>query len=691
MLRKPSALYVLIAAVALSVGLLVYLLDRQPEHTYFLSHGLNLGDTPYWWFGVAGNHLPAFLHVYAFMLLTVAVTDSSDSRLIRIGTAWFVIASLFEFGQHSSISPLIAASLPAGFAHIPVLDNTAAYFLRGAFDPLDFLAIVLGTVAAGLTVVATRNGKRFPSSGGLLRRLFRCFAVGGTTLVGMLAIVGSGGSGESNFIPGSGDASKLYISGNASDALLVYDAANSVTGNTAASRTVTGLSTTLNAPRGIAVDMARNQIYIANFSSNSILVFSNARTMTGDTVPSRVIAGATTTLNGPSALFFDMFNDRLYVANTTANTILVFNSASTTSGDVAPDRTLAGVDTTLNAPYGVFVDATRNKLYVINNGANSILAFDDAASVSGNTVPARTISGVSTTLSGPSGGALDVLQDRLYVANTVSDSILVFNDIGANATSGNMPPNRTLAAAALNQPLDLYLDIAGDRLYVANAGGDSVLVLNNASTVTGATAPDRVLTLTAGTTPYGVFVDVTPVVVGSTADLDGEAGSDNTATSAGGAPRTGDVDSFPADIAYRQFYSFDLSGLPAGTIVSAATLRLYQASVTGAPYDGTLGSIVIDHVNYGASLDGTDYAIGALLSNVGALSSDGSVGYRTLSVASRVQDDLSNGRTRTQYRLRFSLSDANLNGNDDYAQFTDFEDSCCSVNRPPQLTITIQP
>jgi hypothetical protein len=101
--------------------------------------------------------------------------------------------------------------------------------------------------------------------------------------------------------------------------------------------------------------------------------------------------------------------------------------------------------------------------------------------------------------------------------------------------------------------------------------------------------------------------------------------------------------------------------------------------------------VVVDHVNYGATLEGVDYATGALLSNVGTLSSNDSVGYKTLEVASRVQDDLSNGRSRTQYRLHFSLSDANIDFNDDYAQFTDFEDSCCGVNRPPQLVITIQP
>jgi DNA-binding beta-propeller fold protein YncE len=625
------------------------------------------------------------------MLLTVAVTDSSDSRLIRIGTAWFVIASLFELGQHPSISPLIAASLPAGFAHVPVLDNTAAYFLKGTFDPLDFLAIVLGIVAAGLTVVLVGYGVKPWLPGKPRYSIFRYLALGGTSLVGMLAIIGSGGGGDGDFNHGSADDSLIYVSGNASDALLVYESANSVSGSTAASRTVNGGLTTLNTPRGIAVDMSRNHIYVANMAGNSILVFSNARTMAGDIAPSRVIAGAATTLNGPSALFFDTFNDRLYVANTTANTILVFNNASTTNGDVAPNRTLAGATTSLNDPYGVFVDVTRDKLYVINGGADSILVFDDAVSVSGDTAPTRTISGVSTTLNGPSGGALDVLQDRLYVANTGSDAILAFNDISATATSGNIAPDRALTATALNQPLDLYFDLAGDRLYVANAGGNSVLVFNDASTVTGATAPDRTLTLTAGTTPYGVFVDVTPVVVGSTADLDGEVDSDGVATSVGGAPRTGDVDSFPADIAYRQFYSFDLAKLPAGVIVSAATLRLYQASVTGAPYDGTLGSVVADHVNYGALLDGADYTAVPLLSNVGTLSSDINAGYKTLSVTGRVQDDLSNGRTRTQYRLRFSLSDSNLNGNDDYVQFTDFEDSCCSVNRPPQLLITIQP
>jgi hypothetical protein len=40
--RKPAVLQVLIAIIALAIGLLVYLLDRRPDRVYFLSYGLSL-------------------------------------------------------------------------------------------------------------------------------------------------------------------------------------------------------------------------------------------------------------------------------------------------------------------------------------------------------------------------------------------------------------------------------------------------------------------------------------------------------------------------------------------------------------------------------------------------------------------------------------------------------------------------
>lgn len=681
MRKGPSFLYAVIAAFALAMGLLVYLTDRQPEHSYFLFHAPTLVRPAVPVFGSVGDQLPAFLHVYAFILFTVAIAGVPRARLAGICAAWFVIAVLFEIGQYPVAATAIAAFLPSWLAHFPVLDNTAAYFLRGTFDPLDILAIFLGAVAAGLTVALTsrRAVPRQPPRPrhGAWRRL----ALGGAMTAGMLGIVGSGGSGESSFIPGSGDPGKLYVGGNASDALLVYDAANSVTGS-AASRSVTGAATALNAPRGIAVDMARNLVYVANTGGNSILVFGNARTTSGDIAPTRSISNTAAPIS-PTGLFLDPIGDRLYV--TSGNSVLVYDDVSGLNGTgISPDRTLTGGSTALSAPTGIFVDTTRDLLYVVN-GDNRILVFEDASTVTGgSTAPIRTI----TISAGSAGIFVDVMADRLYVSS--GNSILVFD--GASTADSASTPDRTLSGGAsrLNRPRDIFVDTGTDRLYVANAAADTVLVFNGAGTANGSPVPDRVLNLPAFTDPWGIYVDVTPIVIGSTAGLDGEVNSDGVAVSAGGAPKVGDVEDILTSTAYRQFFSFNLANIPSGTVISTATLRLYQASVTNSPYDGALGSVVVDHVSYGEVLDATAYAT-ATLASAGTLSSDASTGYKSLNVASRVQDDLNNGRPRSQYRLRFSLGDANLDFGDDYAQFTDFEDSCCGVNSPPQLTITIQP
>jgi DNA-binding beta-propeller fold protein YncE len=90
----------------------------------------------------------------------------------------------------------------------------------------------------------------------------------------MLAIIGSGGgtTGTGTTVPGAG--SQLYVSGNGSSTLMIYNDANTVSGTTAANRIVAGGMTTVSVPRGIAIDMLRNQLYVAN--TKFILVFNRA-------------------------------------------------------------------------------------------------------------------------------------------------------------------------------------------------------------------------------------------------------------------------------------------------------------------------------------------------------------------------------------------------------------------------------
>jgi hypothetical protein len=395
-------------------------------------------------------------------------------------------------------------------------------------------------------------------------------------------------------------------------------------------------------------------------------------------------------MDGPTALFMDVVNDRLFVTNTDDDSVLIYDSASILNGGVTPAATLTGAATTLNAPTGIYLDTTRNLVYVAN-GNNQVLVFNNAAIVAGNNdiSPLRSI----PILSGSAGIFVDVMADRIYVAS--GNSVLVFDS--TSRANGSSVPNRTISGGGsmLSQPRDIFVDSGTDRLFVANLGGNSVLVFNSASTVNGNVAPDRILSLTPMTDPWGIYVDVTPIVIGSTADLDGYALDDGSVNTdpLGADPNTGDMeDGFlgPRLVA-RQFYSFALTGIPSSTSVLSATLRLYQANVENSPYGiGFLGSVIVDHVDYGSSLEATDYNAAALTSNIGALSTDTSLEYKMLSVTASVASDILASRLQSQYRLRFS-DENSINFDNDYVQFTDAEDSCCAANQPPQLVITIKP
>lgn len=150
--RHPARVQALLAVVALLLGVLVYVFDRDPERTYFLSSAFSLRDAAVPVFGELGKHLPDFLHIYAFILLTCAVLRPGHKDLLKIVSLWLVIELFFEIGQHPALAPSLAGMIPPWFLNVPVLENSAEYLLRGMFDPLDLLAILAGAIAAFLTV-----------------------------------------------------------------------------------------------------------------------------------------------------------------------------------------------------------------------------------------------------------------------------------------------------------------------------------------------------------------------------------------------------------------------------------------------------------------------------------------------------------------------------------------------------------
>jgi hypothetical protein len=155
--RKEEVTLLVLAALLLVVGVLVYAIDRGGA-AYFLA-GWTAGHGGVELFGPFANHLPTFIHVLAVILLTAAVLRPWPKLLPVIALGWFAVECLFELGQLSPFDARIAAALPAWLDDVPVLEVSANYFMNGTCDPLDLLSIGLGAAAAYWIVRTIERGE----------------------------------------------------------------------------------------------------------------------------------------------------------------------------------------------------------------------------------------------------------------------------------------------------------------------------------------------------------------------------------------------------------------------------------------------------------------------------------------------------------------------------------------------------
>jgi len=147
---------ILVGVVVLIIGLLVYLVDRPADQTYFVSSiGLNISlhNILPNLFGRFGHSLPAFVHVFAFILVTAGLMSCQRRGCVIICLSWFFIDCAFELGQEFERWSL--KIVPDWLPAVPLLENAENYFLLGTFDFLDLAGITVGTVAAYFVLLST--------------------------------------------------------------------------------------------------------------------------------------------------------------------------------------------------------------------------------------------------------------------------------------------------------------------------------------------------------------------------------------------------------------------------------------------------------------------------------------------------------------------------------------------------------
>ena len=166
---------------------------------------------------------------------------------------------------------------------------------------------------------------------------------------------------------------------------------------------------------------------------------------------------------------------------------------------------------------------------------------------------------------------------------------------------------------------------------------------------------------------------------------DGFVTNDGVADSVGSGPGVGDFETLFPGRMYRQFFSFNRNVLPAGVTIVSATLYVYQTDVIGNPYDD-LGDVVVDYLDYGA-LDAGDYDLAPIEANIGTISDNPLLEWKTLDVTTQTQDAIGAGRN-PQFRFRFNRTIFVTDGLVDGAFFVDAEDSHGGFGNTPFLRIT---
>jgi hypothetical protein len=250
---------------------------------------------------------------------------------------------------------------------------------------------------------------------------------------------------------------RLYVANQGAGSVLVFSAASTVTGNVAPTATLVGANTGLSSPVGVALDTTRNILYVAD--GTTMFVFANVSSLSGttNTAPAQsFITGFTI-----AGIFVDAANNILYAADAADNTVAIYQSANAQSGVGFASGTIVGPDTGLSRPTGAALDSA-GRLLISNPGVPSLSAYPNPTSANGDVLPAAVIKGNSTGLSSPAQIAATnaITNGALYVADTGANSVLIFSPISNVTGTVNLAPSRQFSGATttLSSPTGIALD-----------------------------------------------------------------------------------------------------------------------------------------------------------------------------------------------------------------------------------------
>jgi hypothetical protein len=146
--RKDVFGLALLSLLVFALGVSVYIVDRPPGSGYMLPASWNVHREGESIFGWIGGSFPSLAHSFSFSVFTSLVLPRRIGYAARACFFWAVLETLFEVGQLRSASLLVQGFVGRAFEDIPVLDHFVSYFMNGAFDFVDVLFGLAGSLLA---------------------------------------------------------------------------------------------------------------------------------------------------------------------------------------------------------------------------------------------------------------------------------------------------------------------------------------------------------------------------------------------------------------------------------------------------------------------------------------------------------------------------------------------------------------
>jgi sugar lactone lactonase YvrE len=272
-------------------------------------------------------------------------------------------------------------------------------------------------------------------------------------------------------------------------------------------------------PTGAVLDSVYHRFFLSDTANSRVLIYN---LNTDNTFPDRIadnvlgqpnfVSNTTTVsqsrVSSTQGLAFDSVNNRLFVADSGNNRVLIFDVSTITNGQNASNvlgqsnftsNSATTTQSGMNTPVPLAYDTSTGRLFVGESTNRRVTVFNvtsttdgqNAANVLGQinfttNVASNTQSGINT----PSGLAYDNVNGRLFVAATGNNRVTIFSvpttTVNGQAAVGVLGQSTFTATAAattqvgMSAPRGVVYDSTNNRLYASDFNLNRITVYDAA-------------------------------------------------------------------------------------------------------------------------------------------------------------------------------------------------------------------